>query len=175
MNSREPIFQLNSRFAFTLSALLFVALILWLASAYPPRARQVPETVAIFSAICLLIQLVLDSSPRLASYYGRLEKKGFFSVDEKVQEARSSDASEFRLEVVAYGWLAFLLTGLLLFGFLVWIPFYILLYLHFQAALSWLRSLIYAIGTSLFVYLLFVRLFEIRLYPGILLESFLDF
>jgi hypothetical protein len=147
---------------------------LWLASAFPPRARQVPETVAIFSLICLLIQLVLDSSPRLASYYARVEKRGFFSVDEQVQEARSGDATEFRLELVAYCWLAFLLTGLLLFGFLIWIPFYILLYLRIQATLSWLKSLIYAIGTLLFVYLLFVRLFEIRLYPGILLESFLD-
>lgn len=175
MNSKEPLFHFTTHGLFTLLALLFVSVIFWISSAYPPRARQVPEIVALFSMICLLIQLILDISPRLAASYSRMEKKGLFTVDEEVLEARMRDGSESRLELVAYLWLASLLAGLLLLGFLIFIPLYILFYLRYQAALSWLKSATFALGTWSFVYLLFVRLFEIRLYPGILLESFFDF
>lgn len=176
MTSRPPIIQINSRGIFTFLALIFVALLLWLSQGYSLRARQVPETIAIFSIFCLLIQLLLDLFPRAGAYYGQLEKQGVLDVDEEdLKEARAGGETEFRLELISYGWLAFLLAGLVLLGFLVSIPIYILLYLRFQAQLTWPKSTAYAVGTWLFVYLLFVRLFEIRLYAGLLLETFFDF
>lgn len=175
MNSRPPIIQITSRGIFTLSAVIFVALLLWLARGYPPRARQVPEAVALFSLLCLLIQFGLDAFPRLGGFYGRMEKKGVFDVDEEVKQARAGGGTELRLELIAFLWLAFLLAGLLLLGFLLFIPLYILFYLRFQAQLTWLKSGAYAVGTWVFVYLLFVRLFEIRLYAGLILETFFDF
>lgn len=164
--------RITGRTLFTFVALLFVALLLWLSSSYPPRARQVPEVVGWFSFICLIIQLVLDSSPKLAAQQHHLHA---FSVDEQVREARSSGDIESRLEVIAFCWLAFLLVGLVLLGFLVFIPIYILCYLRFQAERTWFESAIYAAATWLFVDLLFVRLFEIRLYSGMILERFFDF
>ena len=175
MKSKEPWLRFTTRGLFTLLALLFVVLILWISAAYPPRARQVPEIVALFSLICLLIQFVLDVSPRLGASYSRAEKKGFFTVDEDLLETQTSDGVTPRLELNAHLWLASLLAGLLLLGFLIFIPFYILLYLRYQASLGWFKSAVCGLGTWLFVYLLFVRLFEIRLYPGMLLESLFEF
>lgn len=175
MNSREPLFRITSSGLFTFSALVFVVLLLWIAAAYPPRARQVPEIVGFFGLICLAVQLILDSSPRLTALYRKVEKQGLFDVDEQVHEARSGNGTEFRLEIISYCWLAFFLTALLVLGFLIAIPLYILLYLRFQAKISWLRSAVYAAGTWLFVYFLFVRLFEIRLYAGMILERFFEF
>jgi hypothetical protein len=164
--------RITGRSLFTFAALLVVVLLLWLSSGYPPRARQVPEVVSWFSLICLVIQLILDSCPKLAAQGNRFHA---FSIDEQVREARSSGDIESRLEVIAFCWLAFLLVGLVLLGFLVFIPIYILCYLRFQAERTWFNSVLYAAATWLFVDLLFVRLFEIRLYAGVLLERFFDF
>ena len=53
-------------------------------------------------------------------------------------------------------------------------PIIVLFYLRCQAQLNWLKSALYGGGTGIFVYILFVRLFQIRLYPGILIQAFLD-
>ena len=164
--------QITGRALFTFASLLFVALLLWLSSSYPPRARQVPEVVGWFSFFCLAVQLVLDAFPQLARRRHRFDA---FSVDDQVREARSSGHIERHLEVIAFCWLVFLLIGLVLLGFMVFIPIYIFCYLRFQAERTWLASAVYAAATWLFVDLLFVRLFEIRLYAGILLERFFDF
>jgi hypothetical protein len=103
-----------------------------------------------------------------------VEKEGLFSVEGQVKEARASDGSDFRLELITYFWLGALLAGLLLFGFLISIPLYILFYLRFQAQVTWFKSALYGVASWAFVYLLFVRLFEIRLYEGLLIEPFLD-
>jgi Tripartite tricarboxylate transporter TctB family len=166
--------QIKGRTLFTFAALLFVALLLWISSGYPPRARQVPQVVGWFSLVCLIIQLVLDSSPQLMARLDRLQSDRLFSVDEQVREARSTEGVEPRMELVAFAWLAFFLAGLMLLGFLVFIPVYILCYLRFQAAYPWFKSALYAAATWLFVDLLFVRLFEIRLYSGIILARFFD-
>jgi hypothetical protein len=166
--------QITGRTVFTSAALLFVALLLWISAGYPPRARQVPDVVGWFALICLIIQLVLDSVPRLTAREGVLRLDEVLSVEDQVREARATEKAQGRLEIMAFCWLAFLLAGLVLLGFLVFIPIYILCYLRFQAAHTWLRATIYAGATWLFVYLLFVRLFEIRLYPGMILERFLD-
>ena len=68
----------------------------------------------------------------------------------------------------------FVFIGFLV-GFLVSIPLYTLLYLRFQAKISWLAAVLYGAGAWAFTYFLFVRLFEIRLYYGMLFESWMDF
>lgn len=174
MNVKNRRFRLTPRAVFTLGAFLFVAILLWISADYPPRARYVPQVVAVFALVCLGMQLALDAFPVLEELYRRVEKQDVFSVDEGVRAARSGNGAELGLELIAYFWLFILLGGLLLFGFLLAIPTYIALYLRFQARLSWLRSAIYGAGTWLFVYGLFVRLFEIPLYSGLLINWLLD-
>ncbi|MFQ5683022.1 MAG: hypothetical protein ACE5HC_07090 [Candidatus Binatia bacterium] len=171
----EHRFHLTPGSVFTLTAFVFVALILWLSTGYPPRARYVPQVIAIFSLICLAFQFALDSFPGLESLFRKVKREEPFSVEGQVRGARGGDNTVLQLEMTAYLWLAGLLGSLLLFGFLVSIPFYILFYLRFRAQMGWFKSALYGAGTWLFVDLLFVRLFEIRLYPGFVLEKFFGF
>jgi hypothetical protein len=174
MKPGERLFQITSGAVFTFSALLFVALLLVISSGYPPRARYVPQTVGIFSIICLAIQLVLDIFPRLQNLFRKVEGGGVLSVEAQVKDARAGDGTDFTLELITYFWLGALLAGLLLVGFLITIPLYIFFYLRSQAQVTWFKSALYGLATWLFVDLLFVRLFEIRLYAGLLIEPFLD-
>lgn len=174
MKADERLFQVTSAALFTFCALFLVGLLLWVSSDYPPRARYVPQTVAIFSMVCLAVQLLLDLSPRFHGLFSKVEKEGLFSVEGQVKEARAGDGPEFRLELVTYFWLGGLLASLLLLGFLITIPLYILFYLRFQGEMPWLKSAICGLATWAFTYLLFVRLFEIRFYAGLLIEPFLD-
>ncbi len=120
------------------------------------------------------MQLVLDSSPWLSALYRKVEKEDIFR-DEKIQSEQKKDqGTDLRLEIITYFWLLSLLVGLLILGFLISIPFYVIFYLRFQAQLTWLKSGLYGIGTLLFIYLLFSLLFGIRLYPGFLLQLFLE-
>jgi hypothetical protein len=131
--------------------------------------------VAVFSLLCLALQFALDAFPGLKSFYGTIEKENVFSIDEGVKAARLGPDSDGRLDVLAYFWLLMLLGALFVLGFLISIPLYIAFYLRFQAGLGWSRSTIYGASTWLFVYLLFVRLFEIRLHSGMLIDWLLDY
>ena len=168
-------FRFTGRSLFSLFAILFVLLIFWLSTGYPPRARYVPQVVAIFTLLCLLLQITLDSCPRLAAIYRGMEKAEIFKSDTAEEGQATETGPELRLELIAFCWLGVLLLGLVLFGFLASIPFYILAYLHYQAEITWQKASLYAAGTLVFIYFLFVYLFEIRLYPGILAETFLAF
>ncbi len=172
--SNREIFKVTSGGIFTLSAILFVVLILWLTSGYPPAARHVPQVVCIFSLICLVVQLALDSFPPLGNIYGKIEGKGASVLEMLGEKVQGSDSISLRLEILVFLWLGALLAGLLLFGFLISIPSYILFYLRFQAQLGWLRSALYGACTLLFVYLIFVRLLEIRLYSGFIVDKILN-
>ena len=174
MRSNEQLVKVTSSGIFTLSAIIFVVLILYASTGYPPRARYVPQVIGIFSLICLTIQLVLDCFPALGNRYREVEEVNVFDRNIHGEEAPGVGGTRLQLEINAFSWLVALLAGLLLFGFLISIPFYILFYLRLQAHISWLKSAIYAVGTWLFVYLIFARLFEIRLYTGFIIDRFLD-
>jgi len=157
------------RTIFTACAILTVGALLWLASGYPPRARYIPEIVAIFALVCLSVQLIVEIVT------GVRQRTTPLAEGPPAEEAEAAQAgSSLRLELIAYFWLAVMLVGLFLFGFLVSIPVYILLYLRFQAQISWIAAFLYGFGTWAFTYFLFVRLFEIRLYYGVLFESWMD-
>lgn len=160
------------RTTFTACAILTVFALLWIASGYPPRARYIPEIVAIFALICLSAQLVIEIVAAF-SHRSALSRSAVGRPSEAAEEPE--ETGTLRLELTAYFWLIVLLVGLFLFGFLVSIPVYTLLYLHFQARVSWFRAALYGSGAWVFTYVLFVRLFEIRLYYGLLFESWMDF
>jgi hypothetical protein len=174
MRSNEQLFTVTSSGIFTLSAIIFVVLVLYASTGYPPRARYVPQVIGIFSLICLAIQLVLDCFPALGNRYREVEEVNVFNRNIYGEKAPGVGGTRLQLEINTFSWLVALLAGLLLFGFLISIPFYILFYLRLQAHISWLKSAICAVGTWLFVYLIFARLFEIRLYTGFIIDRFLD-
>ncbi len=123
MRSNEQLFKVTSSGIFTLSAIIFVVLVLYSSTGYPPRARYVPQVVGIFSLICLAIQLVLDCFPALGNRYREVEEVNVFSRNLYGEKAPGVDGTRFQLEINAFSWLVALLAGLLLLGFLISIPF----------------------------------------------------
>jgi hypothetical protein len=78
------------------------------------------------------------------------------------------DVEEFRKQLWGFGWLSLLLLMIYLLGFMVTVALYIFLFLRFHGRFSYLLSTAIAVGSVAFVYLIFRRLLEYSLFPGIL-------
>lgn len=78
------------------------------------------------------------------------------------------DPGRFLRELLAVGWLVGLVVLVFLVGFLVTVPVFIFVFLFWNARLSLVKSGAIALGSLVFVYLIFMILLEYRLYPGLL-------
>lgn len=72
-------------------------------------------------------------------------------------------------EIQGFLWIGFFLLVLYLAGFLISIPVYMFAFLRFSAKRSLKDCLLMSVGSTVFVYLLFIQLMEYRLYSGIIL------
>lgn len=78
------------------------------------------------------------------------------------------DTEELRKQVYGFGWLGLLLLMIYLLGFMTTVVLYVFLFLRLHGRYSYLVSTTIAIGAIAFVYLIFRRLLEYSLFPGIL-------
>ncbi|AFP30302.1 tripartite tricarboxylate transporter TctB family protein [Marinobacter sp. BSs20148] len=78
------------------------------------------------------------------------------------------DLEELRKQLWGFGWLSLLLLMIYLLGFMVTVVLYVFLFLRFHGRFSYLLSTAIAVGSVAFVYLIFRRLLEYSLFPGIL-------
>ena len=72
-----------------------------------------------------------------------------------------------RMWAEAVGWLVLFFAGMYLFGLLVTLPVFTVLYLRFVAKASWLVCLLYVLATAGLIYLLFVLVLHLPLPQGI--------
>lgn len=106
--------------------------------------------------------------------WGRLYRTGYTGArDTRVQICISKaetliDSEEFRKQLFGFGWLGLLLLMIYLLGFMVTVVLYVFLFLRLHGRFSYLVSTSIAIGSVAFVYLIFRRLLEYSLFPGIL-------
>lgn len=85
------------------------------------------------------------------------------------QEAETLiDVEEFLKQLWGFGWLGLLLLMIYLLGFMVTVVLYVFLFLRFHGRFSYFLSTTIAIGSVAFVYVIFRRLLEYSLFPGIL-------
>lgn len=98
----------------------------------------------------------VGSAPVVSKYQNGL-------VDEK-----PSAVKEFK----AFGWLGGVLVSLYLLGFMISTPLYVFVFLWVSGKRSLPFSAAIAAGATIFVYIVFLRLLEYKLYPGMLLMQF---
>jgi hypothetical protein len=79
-----------------------------------------------------------------------------------------SDRAIVLKEIQGFLWIGFFLLLLYLGGFLISIPVYMFAFLRFSAKRTMKDCVLMSVGSTLFVYLLFIQLMEYRLYSGIL-------
>ena len=169
---------------------IFVTMVA-VASSYPEGARFMPFVVGIPGIVLCLLQLVLDSFDRrrvAMAGDGRSElekaqdevsriagrKVEFQVAREKLPtgELELTPEETVNREITAWAYFLGLIAGILLFGFWVSIPVFLLVFLRFQAGASWRITLMLAIGVSILLYLMFEIGLRFSLHQGLLTPEF---
>lgn len=134
---------------------IFVAMV-GIALQYPPDARFMPLVVGVPAIALCLLQLGLDFR------------------DSARSEAPADGAIELRRELVMWAYFIGLLAGILVFGFLLTIPVFVVVFLRHWAQASWRFALGLTAAASLILYLAFVQGLGVALHPGFVTEYVLD-
>lgn len=165
------------------------AVMVGVATQYPPQARFMPFVVGIPGLVLCLIQLAIEirggrgatrdesdgrsEMQKAAEEVARITgRKMDFSEAEGpaavvVEEA---PANQGHREVVMWSYVLGLIGGVLLFGFWISIPFFLLTFYRFFAQTSWRKAIVTAVlGTAGF-YLAFVVALGAILHEGFVVE-----
>lgn len=130
------------------------------ATQYPPQARFMPLVVGLPGIALCLVQVVLEIAARRRATTG-------VTADGPGAEAR-------RRELVLWGSFLGLIASLILLGFWLTIPFFLLAFLRGYAKESWRFSLALSAGGSMLLALVFHVGLGVMLHKGFLLEPVLD-
>lgn len=163
---------------------IFVVLVV-VATSYPANARFMPFVVGLPAIGLCLLQLLLDlrerrrvaiADPRttfkkaeetVARISGRHVEFEIAQEPPAIVEADPlPEGDTVRRELVIWGYFLGFIGGILLFGFWVAIPVFLVTFLRFQAKLSWRSSLIFGLAASLAFFLIFERGLGVSLHPG---------
>jgi hypothetical protein len=173
---------------------IFTSMVL-IATRYPPGARFMPFVIG-FPAIALcLLQLFLDARERRQTREGAVADAGLSDL-EKAQRQVSRAAGrpihfdvgemllpgdagiepgeKLRREGIAWVYFLSLIVGVILFGFHITVPIFLLTFLRFRANTSWKTAII---GTALGAFVLFFAfeyVLRISLHPGFITERIRD-
>jgi hypothetical protein len=184
-----------SRSAMTLVMLALFLIFVGFASTYPAQARFMPYVVG-FPAIALcLLQLWMDYRDRRTapeqsdgrSEFEKAEDNVSRMIGRKIEfdvahsampsegaELLASDAGSTRREIVLWGCFLGFIFGILLFGFWIAIPVFLVTFLRFQANASWRFAIILTVVATAILYGMFDRVLRVQLHPGFVTEAILD-
>jgi hypothetical protein len=121
----------------------------------PDKARFLPLLIGVPGAAMALAQLVIDIRAGLAATAS--------DTDPGAVATRAREAKMFL-------WLAFFVTGILAFGFVVAGPVLVAAYLRFAEREGWTTSLVAGAGAWVVLYAVFVRGLELFLFDGFVWE-----
>jgi len=186
---KSSIMKYSNSFMTVVMLAIFVVLV-GLASGYPPGARFMPFVIGIPAIVLCLLQLALDARERRR---GETEVSDTRSAREKAEEKVSrmvgrpmdfeishefmpgagsgiSPEEMVRRERVLWGYFLGFIAGIILFGFWVAIPIFLVAFLRFQAKASWFFSIGLGMGASVLMYFGFERLFRVVLHVGFITD-----
>jgi uncharacterized membrane protein YfcA len=149
---------LNRRVAFTLVMLAILVAMVGMAAQYPPDARFMPWVVGIPAIALCLLQLGRDL--RAARH--------------AAGEAQEGEGSTLRREAAMGGYFLGLVGGILLFGFLLAVPVFILVFLRHWARASWPLALGLVAAAAVVYYLVFVQGLNVALHQGFVTQYVLE-
>ncbi len=172
----------------TLIMLLIFTTMVGIASTYPPGARFMAFTIG-FPAIGLcLIQLALDvfrrrapeaddsrdplkqAEAQVARIAGRRVHFEMPSENAIFTETTYSEREKLRREIIVWGYFLSLIAGILLFGFRITVPIFLIAFLRGQAGTSWRNAVIFGGAGALVLHILFERVLRVSLHSGFLID-----
>jgi hypothetical protein len=174
----------------TLAMLAIFTAMVGIASTYPAEARFMPFTVGIPAIALCLLQLALDlyrrrvpeaadardplqaAEDQVARIAGRRVHFEMPSENALFTESTHDERVRVRREIVVWGFFLALIAGVLLFGFRIAVPVFLIAFLRFQAGASWRSALLYGGAGALAMYVLFEKVLKVSLQPGFLTDFF---
>jgi hypothetical protein len=147
--------------AMTLIMLAIFAVLVGVAATYPPGARFMPFVVGIPALGLCLLQLVLDARER------RLRP---VATEGSVGSDALSPRETVHREIVMWAYFLAFVAGVLLFGFWISIPLFLMAFLRHQAKAGWATALVMSIGATLILYAALVMAFRLEVHPGFVTE-----
>jgi Tripartite tricarboxylate transporter TctB family len=166
---------------------IFIAMV-GIASTYPPPARFMAFVVGIPAIGLCLLQLGLDlyrsraaepadgrseiekARDEAARYAGRRVEFAMPSENVMFADADRDPRETMRRELVVWGWFMGFVVGVLLFGFHVSVPVFLIGFLRFQAGANWRTALLYGGAGAVAMYVLFERVLRVSLHNGFLID-----
>jgi hypothetical protein len=190
---KSSIMKYSNSFMTVVMLAIFVLLVAT-ASRYPAGARFMPFVIGIPALFLCLVQLGLDARERrrreteVADTRSEIEKAEEtvsrmvgrhmdFKISHEFMAGVGPEippAEMARREVVLWAYFLGFILGLILFGFWVAIPVFLVAFLRFQAKASWLFSLCLGIGATVVMYFFFERLFRVVLHTGFVTDYVLS-
>jgi hypothetical protein len=149
-----------------------------------------PFTVGIPAIALCLLQLALDlyrrrhpepegagdplkqAEDQIARIAGRRVQFDMPSENALFTESTHDERERVRREAIVWGFFLALIAGVLLFGFRVAVPFFLIAFLRFQAGASWRRALAYGGLGAVAMYVLFEKVLRVSLHAGFLNDLF---
>jgi hypothetical protein len=151
--------------AMTLVMLAIFGVLVFIASGYPAGARFMPFVVGIPALGLCLLQLLLDARER------RVQAA---APPVPADPDALSPRETVRREAVMWGYFLGFVAGVLLFGFWISIPVFVLAFLRHQAKASWATALVMSLGATLVLYAALVMAFRMEVHPGFVTEYVQD-
>jgi hypothetical protein len=99
------------------------------------------------------------------------QAEGAYHVTANEEVGLESDG-DIRGDLVGFAWLMGMIIGTYLLGLLVSIPLFMLIYL-INHGIGWIKSSVMAVVTVISTYLIFVKVLQVELFQGIILERFM--
>ncbi|HEU0071730.1 MAG TPA: tripartite tricarboxylate transporter TctB family protein [Alphaproteobacteria bacterium] len=184
----------GAKIAMTLVMFAIFAVMVGVASTYPPGARFMPYVVGIPGLVMCAIQLFLDirdlranardddddgksEMERAAEEVARVTgRKMDFSEAEGATAVVVEESKEGRGRREAIVWASFLglIGGILLFGFWIAVPLFIGGFLRFYAGRTWRFSLLLTAAATAVYYGAFVLGLKVVLHEGFVIEAIKD-
>jgi hypothetical protein len=173
---------------------IFTAMVL-VAMRYPPGARFMPFVIG-FPAIALcILQLFLDARERRLAREGIAAEAGLTDVQKAElqvsraagrpihfdvgdlllpQEAGLDPRERIRREMIAWAYFLGLIVGVIVFGFHISVPVFLILFLRYRAKTSWKVAIIGTALASFVLFFAFERVLHISLHPGFITDRIMD-
>ena len=149
----------RGRFMMIVVMLAIFIVMVGVAAQYPPDARFMPFVAGIPAIALCLLQLTLDFRD---------------SLRVKAPAPVAGGGSTRRREIVMWSYFIGVIGGVLLFGFLLTIPVFVVVFLRHWAGASWRFALGLTAVASVVLYLVFVQGLGVPLHPGFVTEHVLD-
>ena len=148
---------------------IFTAMV-GMAMTYPPETRLLPLVIGIPGILLGLIQVgveIRDARRKAGSALGDETGEQGTGTEESVPPA-----TIVKREIVLLAYLVALAVSIILFGFWLTIPVFVIVFLRAHERESWRLTLGLSLGAWAVLYLIFDRLLEIILHQGFVIEFF---